>query len=104
MSNLNRRRISKQILPALSAFFCASCFGCTDTQVNAPEGEDMATGVLLDTGEDTTTEVLLDTGENATTEVLLGRTDPISFGQFAALNVNKTVKAEMRRLNHWKDK
>lgn len=40
----------------------------------------------------------------ATAEVLLGRTDPISFGQFAALNVNKTVKAEMRRLNHWKDK
>jgi len=40
----------------------------------------------------------------ATTEVLLGRTDPISFGQFAALNVNKRVKSEMRRLNHWKDK
>jgi len=39
-----------------------------------------------------------------TTEVLLGRTDPISFGQFAALNVNKRVKSEMRRLNHWKDK
>jgi len=39
-----------------------------------------------------------------TTEVLLGRTDPISFGQFAALNVNKSVKSEMRRLNHWKDK
>jgi len=39
-----------------------------------------------------------------TTAVLLGRTDPISFGQFAALNVNKTMKSEMRRLNHWKDK
>ena len=39
-----------------------------------------------------------------TTEVLLGRTDPISFGQFAALNVDKRVKREMRRLNHWKDK
>lgn len=39
-----------------------------------------------------------------TTEVLLGRTDPISFGQFAALNVNKRVKSEMRRLNHWKNK
>lgn len=39
-----------------------------------------------------------------TTEVLLGRTDPISFGQFAALNVNKRLKSEMRRLNHWKDK
>jgi hypothetical protein len=39
-----------------------------------------------------------------TTEVLLGRADPISFGLFAALNVNKRVKREMRRLNHWKDK
>lgn len=39
-----------------------------------------------------------------TTEVLLGRTDPISFGQFAALNVSDRVKSEMRRLNHWKDK
>ncbi len=39
-----------------------------------------------------------------TTEVLLGRADPISFGQFAVLNVNDRVKSEMRRLNHWKDK
>ncbi|NNE84844.1 MAG: hypothetical protein HKN28_12840 [Alphaproteobacteria bacterium] len=39
-----------------------------------------------------------------TTEVLLGRTDSISFGQFAALNVNDSLKSEMRRLNHWKDK
>lgn len=39
-----------------------------------------------------------------TTEVLLGRTDAISFGQFAALNVNDSLKSEMRRLNHWKDK
>lgn len=39
-----------------------------------------------------------------TTQVLLGRADPISFGQFAALNVNDRVKSEMRRLNHWKDK
>jgi hypothetical protein len=39
-----------------------------------------------------------------TTDVLLGRADPISFGQFAVLNVNDRVKSEMRRLNHWKDK
>ena len=39
-----------------------------------------------------------------TTEVLLGRADPITFGQFAALNVNGRVKSEIRRLNHWKDK
>ena len=40
-----------------------------------------------------------------TTNVLLGRkTGPISFGEFAALNVNDRVKSEMRRLNHWKDK
>jgi hypothetical protein len=39
-----------------------------------------------------------------TTEVLLGRTDSLSFGQFAALNVNDSLKSEMRRLNHWKDK
>ena len=39
-----------------------------------------------------------------TTDVLLGRTDPISFGRFAVLNVNDRVKSEMRRLNHWKDR
>ncbi|MCP5366841.1 MAG: hypothetical protein H6907_03255 [Hyphomicrobiales bacterium] len=39
-----------------------------------------------------------------TMEALLGRQDPWSFGQFAALNVNSTLKAEMRRLNYWKNK
>lgn len=39
-----------------------------------------------------------------TAQVLLGRADPVSFGQFAALNVDDRVKSEMRRLNHWKDK
>ncbi len=39
-----------------------------------------------------------------TTEVLLGRATTVSFGQFAALNVNNRLKSEMRRLNHWKDK
>lgn len=39
-----------------------------------------------------------------TTEILLGRSAPMSFGQFAALNVRDGVKREMRRMNHWKDK
>lgn len=39
-----------------------------------------------------------------TTEILLGRSAPMSFGRFAALNVNDDVKREMRRINHWKDK
>lgn len=39
-----------------------------------------------------------------TTEILLGRSAPMSFGQFAAANVNDGVKREMRRMNHWKDK
>ncbi|MBO6783355.1 MAG: hypothetical protein JJ899_08825 [Alphaproteobacteria bacterium] len=39
-----------------------------------------------------------------TTELLLGRSEPMSFGTFAAANVNDTVKREMRRMNHWKDK
>jgi len=40
----------------------------------------------------------------ATVEVLLGRAEPISFGTFAALNVNDDVQSEMRRLHHWKNK
>jgi len=39
-----------------------------------------------------------------TMEALLGRQDPWSFGEFAALNVNSTLKSEMRRLNYWKNK
>ncbi|MGB0682355.1 MAG: hypothetical protein ACPGOV_06590 [Magnetovibrionaceae bacterium] len=37
----------------------------------------------------------------ATTEALLGRSEPRSFGSFAALNVNKVIKHEMRRLHRW---
>jgi len=40
----------------------------------------------------------------ATMEALLGRTEPWSFGEFAALNVNDQVKSEMRRMNYWKNK
>lgn len=39
-----------------------------------------------------------------TMEALLGRTEPWTFGEFAALNVNDQVKREMRRLNYWKNK
>jgi hypothetical protein len=39
-----------------------------------------------------------------TTELLLGRSKEMGFGEFAALNVNRSVKNEMRRLAHWKDK
>lgn len=39
-----------------------------------------------------------------TMEALLGRTEPWTFGEFAALNVNDQVKSEMRRLNYWKNK
>lgn len=37
-----------------------------------------------------------------TMEALLGRKERWSFGEFAALNVNDTLKAEMRRMLHWK--
>ena len=37
-----------------------------------------------------------------TMEAFLERTDKQSFGEFAALNVNRGVKREMRRINHWK--
>ncbi|MBL4721697.1 MAG: hypothetical protein JKY20_11275 [Alphaproteobacteria bacterium] len=40
----------------------------------------------------------------ATAELLLGRSRKMGFGEFAVLNVNRTVKNEMRRLAHWKDK
>ena len=39
-----------------------------------------------------------------TIEALLGQKDKISFGQFSALNVSSTVKSEMRRMFHWKNK
>lgn len=39
-----------------------------------------------------------------TAEVLLGRTDSLSFGAFATLNVGDDVQSEMRRLHHWKNK
>lgn len=38
----------------------------------------------------------------ATMESFLERTDKQSFGEFVALNVNRDVKREMRRINHWK--
>ena len=40
----------------------------------------------------------------ATAEALLGGTEDKTFGQFMALNVADEVKAEMRRLAHWKNK
>ena len=40
----------------------------------------------------------------ATMESLLGRKAAWTFGEFAALNVNTTLKSEMRRLNYWKSK
>jgi len=40
----------------------------------------------------------------STMEALLGRTEPWTFGEFANLNVNDSVKSEMRRVHYWKDK
>ena len=40
----------------------------------------------------------------ATGEALLGRKKPYSYGEFATLNVNQTLKSEIRRINHWKNK
>ena len=40
----------------------------------------------------------------STMEALLGRTEPWTFGEFANLNVNNSVKSEMRRVHYWKDK
>jgi len=37
-----------------------------------------------------------------TMEALLGRRASWTFGEFAALNVNGTLKAEMRRMTYWK--
>jgi len=39
-----------------------------------------------------------------TMETLLGMHDQMSYGQFSSLNVNKTLKSEMRRLHYWKNK
>ena len=39
-----------------------------------------------------------------TMEALLGRKERWSFGEFSALNVNDTVKSEMRRMLYWKNK
>ena len=39
-----------------------------------------------------------------TAEALLGRTEDQTFGQFTAMNISDEAKAEMRRLNHWKNK
>jgi len=40
----------------------------------------------------------------ATTDALLGRSGPMTYGEFASLNINDQVKSEMRRINHWKNK
>ncbi|MGB0671484.1 MAG: hypothetical protein ACPGNT_08300 [Rhodospirillales bacterium] len=40
----------------------------------------------------------------STTEALLGRAEKRSFGEFAALNVNDTLKHEMRRLHRWQNR
>lgn len=40
----------------------------------------------------------------ATMETLLGQADPTSYGAFAVLNVNRQIKSEIRRLNHWHSK
>jgi len=40
----------------------------------------------------------------ATCKALLGRSKPQSYGEFATLNVSQTVKSEIRRINHWKNK
>jgi hypothetical protein len=39
-----------------------------------------------------------------TMQALLGQADPWTFGEFAALNVNPTLKSEMRRMRYWKRK
>ena len=39
-----------------------------------------------------------------TMAALLGRKERWSFGEFSALNVNDTVKSEMRRMLYWKNK
>jgi hypothetical protein len=39
-----------------------------------------------------------------TMEALLGQAEPWTFGEFAALNVNPTLKSEMRRMRYWKRK
>lgn len=39
-----------------------------------------------------------------TMQALLGQVDPWTFGEFAALNVNPTLKSEMRRMRYWKRK
>lgn len=39
-----------------------------------------------------------------TMETLLGTKDDISYGEFSALNVNRKLKSEMRRLRYWKNK
>ncbi|MEK9569289.1 MAG: hypothetical protein VW124_09795 [Paracoccaceae bacterium] len=39
-----------------------------------------------------------------TIDALLGQKNKTSFGQFSALNINPTVKSEMRRMFHWKNK
>ena len=35
---------------------------------------------------------------------LLGQAEPWTFGEFAALNVNPSLKSEMRRMRYWKRK
>ena len=40
----------------------------------------------------------------STMDSLLGRKEKWSFGEFAALNVNATLKGEMRRLLHWQNR
>ncbi len=37
-------------------------------------------------------------------EILLGQTNGIKIGQFAALNVDASLKREIRRMNYWKNK
>jgi len=39
-----------------------------------------------------------------TMETILGTKDDISYGEFSALNVNRKLKSEMRRLRYWKNK
>lgn len=39
-----------------------------------------------------------------TADVLLGRTEEFRLGQFAALNVDETLKREVRRMNYWKNR
>lgn len=44
------------------------------------------------------------TSFTVTMEAVLGRREVWTFGEFAALNVNRTLKSEMRRLHYWKNK